>query len=253
MDDEDFLAAVEADNANVPVEEPQEAPETPAEPEAQPEAVEPAPEPANPLQPPVLDTKPEPGVVPITVMLDEREKRQKLEQELAQLRASQQQPEPQQVPDMFEDPEGFRIYQQQVASQATLNAKLDISEEMARDKFGDEVVDKARDWALQQSKIRPGFYQELIQQRNPYRYAVEQYRREEIASQVTPDDFAQFQAWKAAQAALTQAPAAAAPVPPDAPRSLPPRSLASAPSAGGVMTEPEPTEQDIFEGAIPKR
>lgn len=251
MDEDDFLAAVEADNTNTPVEEAE--PVTPVEPAAEPVAAEPTPEPepANPLVAPVVDLKPEPGFVPITSMLDEREKRQKLEAELAQLRASQQQPEPQQIPDVFEDPEGFANYQRQAAQQATLNAKLDISEEMARDKYGDEIVDKARDWALQQIHTRPGFYQELIQQRNPYRHAVEQYNREQIASQVSPSEFTEFQAWKAAQAQLQSAPAAV-PAPPNTSRELPPRSLASAPSAGGVLTEVEQTDDEIFAEVIPK-
>lgn len=250
MDDEDFLAAVEADNANVPVEEPKE-PETP-EPEAPAEVVEtPTEQPASPLEAPIVEAKPDPGFVPITSLLDEREKRQRLEADLAQLRAQQQQPQAQEVPDVFD--ENYGAYQEQRAQTAALNSKLDISEEMARDKFGDEAVDQARDWALEQSRARPGFYQELIGQRNPYRYAVEQYRREQIASQVSPDDFAEFQAWKAANVALhapQPSPVAAQPL---ASRELPPRSLASAPSAGGVTTEVAQSDEEIFAEVLPKR
>jgi hypothetical protein len=253
MEDEDFLAAVEADNANVPVEEPTPEPPVEAVPEPEAAPAEPVqPEPASPFTPPVVEAKPDPGFVPITAMLDERERRQKIEAELAQLRASQPQQQPQKIPDMFEDPDGFQTYQAQVAQTATLNAKLDISEEMARDKFGDEAVDQARDWALQQSQTRPGFYQELMQQRNPYRYAVEQFRREQIASQVSLTDFEQFQAWKAAQAAL-QNPEPANPAEPIPPRTPPPRSLASAPSAGGVLTEVEQSDEEAFNEVIPKR
>lgn len=254
MDDEDFLAAVEADNLNLPVEEPREPVTEPAvqpEPEAAP--AEPVPEPANPFATPVVEAKPEPGFVPITSMLDEREKRQKLEAELAQIRASQQQQQPQPIPDRWEDPDGHDAYQQALAERAITNVKLDLSEEVAREKFGDELVDKAREWALQKARTHPSFGQELLQQRNPYRYAVEQYNREQIASQVSPDDFAQFQAWKQAQAQL-QAPAPAAePAPPDTPRTLPPRSLASAPSAGGVLSEVEQSEEEMFAEVIPKR
>lgn len=248
MDDEDFLAAAEADTA--PVEEPKVEPEAPVEPqEPTPEAVEPAPEPANPFTPPVVEAKPDPGFVPITAMLEEREKRQaeKARADALEARLAAQQ-QPAAIPDQWEDPEGYAAHQQSLR----ISDKLDISEEMARDKFGDEVVDQARDWALQQAQTRPGFYEELIRQRHPYKHAVELFKREQIASQVTPDDFAQFQAWKAAQAQLQAAPATA-PATPNQPRTLPPRSLASAPSAGGVMTEVIPTEEEMFEAEFPKR
>jgi hypothetical protein len=244
MEDEDFLAAVEADNAGAPVEEPVV---TPAEPEPTPEAKPQPEESANPLVPPVVEAKPDPGFVPITSMLDEREKRQKLEAELAQLRASQQQPQPEPVPNMFEDPEGFQAYQQQFANQTAINVKLDLSEDMARQAHGDELVDQARDWALQRFQSIPGFQAHVLGQRNPYGFVVQEYRKAQIADQITPEDLAQFQAWKTAQAQIqTPAPPTAA-APPNSPRSVPPRSLASAPSAGGVMTEVEQSDQEIFE------
>lgn len=242
MEDEDFLAAVEADNANEPVTDPApepvvEAPEAPAEPELP----APAAEPVNPLTPPVVDVKPDPGFVPITVVLDEREKRQKAERELEQIRSQQPQPQAQPIPDPLDDPEGYANY----AHSAALHVKLDMSEEFVRQHKGDEIVDKARDWALEQFQLRPGFQQEVFNQRNPYGYIVQQYEREQIASTVTADDFAQFQAWKQAQAQLTtqQQPAATAASPSPA---APPRSLASAPAAGGMNTEVAQSDDEIF-------
>lgn len=246
MEDEDFLAAVEADNANEPVTDPApepvvEAPEAPAEPELP----APAPEPVNPLTPPVVDVKPDPGFVPITVVLDEREKRQKAERELEQIRSQQPQPQAQPIPDPLDDPEGYANYQSSAAHSAALNVKLDMSEEFVRQTKGDEIVDNARDWALEQFQLRPGFQQEVFNQRNPYGYIVQQYEREQIASTVTADDFAQFQAWKQAQAQLTtqQQPAATAASPSPA---APPRSLASAPAAGGMNTEVAQSDDEIF-------
>lgn len=234
MSDQDFLddlndEADAAEGVQAPVAEQEPvAVEQPAEPVAQ--------EPAPP------EPKPEPQHVPITALLDERDKRKAMEAELERLRAAQA-PQPEfTIPDMFEDPDGYSNYQQQVAQQATLNAKLDISEEMARDKFGDEEVETAKNWALQQFAARPGFQQEVLRQRNPYRFVVEQYKREQIATQVTPDDFAQYQAWKAAQSQL-QAPATPAPV-------APPRSLATAPSAGSISTEPVQTDEEMFKEII---
>lgn len=196
--------------------------------------------------PPVAEQpKPEPQHVPITALLDERDKRKAMEQELERLRAAQQPAQTVEAPDMFEDPDGFAAYQQQMSYQTTLNAKLDISEDMARDKFGDEKVETAKNWALQQFAADPAFQKKVLSQRNPYRFVVEQYDREQMVSQVTPDDFAQFQAWKAAQ---TQLEAQTKPTPP----AVPPRSLASAPSAGGISTEPIPSEEEMFADVIRK-
>lgn len=226
MDDSDFLDGIGSMEEEVATSEP----ETVVEPVA--------PEPEPIASEPVAEVKPEPQHVPLTAMLDERDKRKALEAELERLRAAQQPQERPSVPDMFEDPDGYTAYQAQVHQQQVINTKLDLSEDMARDKFGDEKVEAAKAWALQMFQTRPGFQQEVLSQRHPYKYAVEQYEREQIATSVTPDDFAQFQAWKLAQNQIqeTQTPAKVAP----------PRSLASAPSAGGINAEVAPTDEEIF-------
>ena len=229
MDDGDFLDEIET---NEPVIE--QVPEVTPEPEPVVETV----------VEPVVEQPKEPQHVPITALLDERDKRKNLEQELERIRAAQQPQAQPSAPDMFDDPEGYTSYQHQIQSQALLNSKLDISEEMARDKFGDDKVNAARDWALSLFQNRPGFQQEVFSQRHPYKYVVEQYEREQIASQVTPDDFAQYQAWKLAQSQIQPAPQ---------PQQAPPRSLASAPSAGGIATEVAPTEEEIFAGAFDRK
>lgn len=218
-----------------------EAPQEPVAPEPEAEAVpEPTPEPVVEPQP---EAKPDPQHVPITALLDERDKRKALEAELEKFRTAQQPPQEQpKVPDMFDDPEGFAAYQRQLVEQNTVNTKLDISEEMARDKFGDEDVDKAKEWALAQFAARPGLQQEVLRQRHPYKYVVEMYRKEQIASQFSSDDYAEFQAWKAAQSAVQQQ---TKPI-----VQAPPRSLASAPSAGSIVTEVEPTEEEAFAQAF---
>ena len=195
----------------------------------EPEAEHPAETPAEPPVATPEPAKPEPGHVPISAMLDERERRQKLEAELARFQAQQTPPEPLDV----YDPEQMAAFQQQ----QVINTKLDISEDMTRDKFGDELVDQARDWALQRFNANPTYQAEVLRQRNPWKYVVEQYQRDQIASQVSLDDFQQFQAWKAAQGQLAQQ--TAAPLAADPPSVQPPRSLASAPSAGS-STQPKP-------------
>lgn len=252
-DDEDFLAAVEADNANETVTEP--APEPVVE---APEVKEELPQPAV-EEPPVAQVAPEPEaapqkapvMVPIGVLHEVRDELKQVKQKIATYEQAQQPAPNVEIPDMLDDPEGFANYQAVTFQNATLNVKLDMSEELVRQSKGDELVDKARDWALDQFQRRPAFQQEVLGQRNPYGYLVQQYEREQIASTVTADDFAQFTAWKQAQAGLTQqqqAAPAATPTPP----AIPPRSLASAPSAGGSVADAVQTDQDIFEEVIPK-
>lgn len=212
--------------------------------EATPEAAGPEPV-AEPVAeesaaPPIVTpepAKPDPGFAPIGALLDERDKRKQLEAELARYQAQQPAPEP---IDIY-DPEQLAAFQQQ----QVINTKLDISEDMTRDKFGDELVDKARDWALQRFNQSPAYQAEVLRQRNPWKYVVEQYQRDQIASQVSLTDFEQFQAWKAAQAQLTQQ-TPAAPVAAIPPSVQPPPSLASAPSAGSsTAPKPDPVQEKL--------
>lgn len=203
------------------------APKSEAAPEPQPEAPQPAPVQAQP-------ERPEPGHVPITALLDEREKRKQLEAELASFRNQHMQASPQIDP--MENPAAF-------TQQVVLNARLDLSEEIARGKHGDEVVNAARDWALQQFRNRPAFQQEVLSQRNPYEYVVQQFNRDKIASEVSLSELEQFKAWKAAQAQLQAQQQAAPAAPPTT--SIPTPSLAAAPSAGGD----KPGAMPMHEGA----
>ncbi len=179
-----------------------------------------------PVAAPVVEAKPDPGFVPISVLLEERDKRKAAEALAQQYRPQQQDPQP--IPDVLDDPEGFGRSLTSAAANQVLNVKLELSEDVARDKFGDAVVDAARDWAVAQFQARPGFQQQVLSQRNPYKFVVEQYQREQVASELTPDDVAQFKAWKAAQAQVAQQPTQ--PIP--AAVTPPPQSLVSAPSAG---------------------
>lgn len=225
MEDEDiFGAAPVAQEAEAP-------PVVVSDPEP---VVDPAPEPVDEQveTPPAIEpAKPEPGYVPLAALLDERDRKKQLEAELARYQAQQTPPEP---VDVY-DPEAMAAWQQS----QVLNTKLELSEDMTRDKFGDELVDKARDWALQRFQQNPAYQQEVLRQRNPWKYVVDQYQRDQIASQVDLTEYEQFKAWKAAQATLAQQPA---PVAAQTPPSQPPRSLASAPSAGNT-TQPKPAPE----------
>lgn len=166
------------------------------------------------------------GYVPLATVLDTRDKlkeerqaRQKLEEQLRVYQAPPPSPD---------DPD-YVSHQLQQTQMAVASARLDMSEDNARDKFGDETVDAAKEWALQRFSENPAFQAEVLGQRNPYGYAVQQFQRQQALGKLgDPSEVEGYLAWKAAQAGQAAAPAAV----PETP-AIPSRSLASAPGAGG--------------------
>lgn len=224
----------------------------PAEPSSTP-AQTPAPEPVNPEpaqapvvpEAPVVIAPPEPqpassvppGHVPLAALLDEREKRKadrdrlaKLEQELNAARS-----QPQDVPDMFSDPDGYRARQEQLIRQETWNVRADLSQAFAEQQFGKEKVDEAV--AEFMAKCPPGSPHalELLQQRNPYGYVMQWHDQQKMLAD--PDAFVRRRAAElglipqAAQT-LSQPPAASQQPAPQRPSI--PMTIANAPSAAGV-------------------
>lgn len=253
MDEDDFLAAVEADNAAGVEGVQEEASQPTPEPQAEPEPA-PIPEPVaqQPAPQPEPEARPEPQHVPLSAMLDERDKRKAMEAELARYRQQEQQQQPIEAPDMFADPDAYAAFQDQKVQQALYQTNLQWSQRIAAIQYGEETVNEASKWAFDKCNSDPYFNAKVASSADPIGYAVQEWKREQIASQVSPDDFAQFQAWKAAQAQLqaSQPHTAATPV---TSRATPPRSLASAPSAGGVMTEVEQNDQEMFDEVMSKR
>jgi hypothetical protein len=190
--------------------------------------VSPAPEPAPTAEPPQ-----EQPMVPLAALHETRDKVRDLEARLAAMQPKQPAPQPAlgPAPDMFEDPDAYQAWQQQQIVNATLN----LSEEITREKYGDELVDAAKTWATEQFQTRPGFAQEVLSQRNPYGYAVKQYQKQQSLSQLgdDPTEIQAYLAWKQAQQAQPVAASAAATPPPQ----RPPQSIASAPSAGGLQAQ----------------
>lgn len=235
MEDEDFLAEIGKDDDAVTTEQPAEpVVETPAEAEPEPVAVEPAPEPV----------KPEPGFVPFAAVLDERDKRKELQAEIERMRQAQPAAQPHPIPDMFEDPEGYTTALAQTFEQRIYQTQLQMSDRFAQNQYGEELTTAAKQWAFEKCNQDPHFNAKVRESGDPVGYAVKEYQRDQIASSVTPDDFQQFMAWKQAQAGLTPAPAA--PIDNPSPAKPPPRSLASAPSAGPAAAEPVQSDEEIF-------
>lgn len=229
MDNLDFLDSASAEDVATPA-EPVEAPTV--QQEAAPHSVE------QPEGGPIRDDQgrfaPKQTQVPLSALEQERTRRQAAEEQLRQYSAQRE------VPDVFTDPEAFAAFQQEQAANIALTVKLDISEDMARSKHGEGVVDQARDWALAKYATNPAFRQEVLSHRNPYEYVVSSFKREQLFAEVTPEDLEQFRAWKAKANPLNQQQAQAAPQP-----VAPPRSIASVPNAGGS----QPGAQPIYDGA----
>lgn len=210
------------------------------EPQSEPAAAEPQPE-AQPRGPdgrfaPVdggteraEPNTPPPGYVPTTALQAERERRQAVEEQLRQYQAQ----EP--APDFWADPEGFAAQQQQLVAEATLKVKLDLSEDMARSKYGDESVTAAQEWAQSRFAQSPAYQQEVLSQRNPYEFVLQAYTREQAVAGLSNEELAEFRQWR--QTRQPANPLAASP-PSSTPVKPPPESIATATPAGGAAHVP---------------
>lgn len=208
------------------------------EPVPEPVAAEPAPEPAPPPQP--APEPVQPGHVPITAMLEERDKRKALEERLRQYEAQQAQ---RQAPDPYEDPAGYEAYRDQAIEQRILNERLNFSERLARRDHGPETVEKAREWAIGRFQEDPLYYQRIMGQADPYDAVVQDYKREQVFANLKDNDLDAFLAWKSGQGSPSPHPIAA-PLAAQPQFVAPPRSLASAPAAGS----PKPGEHPVGPG-----
>lgn len=226
-------ASQETQEAPPEVQEPEQAQEPVAEPE-QSETGEPE------AAPPVAEMKEEPHSVPITAMLDEREKRQDMQRELEQTRREMQQlqaqmrqkQEQQPAPDWFEDPAAAATYQAQQMQQQMQSQALRTSQFFAEREFGKELVDEAMSFFDQ----NPQLSQQFLGEPSPFHAAVEFFKGHKAKEEIGSDP----EAWKAEQREKIRAdlmaelqaqqPATPAPV-------RPPASLSKAPATSGNPNE----------------
>lgn len=220
----DFLDETQAtepeQDAPEAVEPEQSAPEPIAEPEPTGEELE--------ATPPVAAEE-KPNYIPVTALLDEREKRQKAERELEELRRwreqqerqSRQQQQPK--PDFFDNPE-------QAISQHVTAVKLQQSRFLAEREFGEDLVKEAYAYFDQ----HPQESQALINHPSPFHAAVEHYRRQKFLAEVNdPDKWREAERERIRQEILAEA-QATQPSKPNAP----PPSMSKAPAAGGNAIAP---------------
>ena len=210
---------VEMLEPELPVEEVQAETHEPIEPEAAAPIVEPEPTPQT--------HRPDAGYVPIGAVLDEREKRKALEQELAQYR-QRQQPE---AIDPFDDPQAFAAQQQGLVQQAIIQDRFERSNEDAVEKYGEDKVKAAVDWATSRAQQNPTFAAEYMGKTRPIQWIVQQHERDVLMADI--GDPSKLDDWFAREAAkrgysAQSAPAAAIPVVAPQPATPPvkvPRSL----------------------------
>jgi hypothetical protein len=173
--------------------------------------------------------------VPLATFLDVRDKLSAAEKEARDLREWRRQQEaratPVPVPDRYEDPEGYEAHQQATIATQMFVTRRDFSREIATIKHGEQVVNAAWEWGIGQCDRDPHFDAKVRASANPAEFVVAEWRRDQVASKVDPNEFEAFLAWKAsggAAAPANPAPTAAPTPAPAAPRP----SLAAAPSAG---------------------
>jgi hypothetical protein len=184
------------------------------------------------------DSRPEPrlrddGHVPISALLDEREKRQAeraqreaLERQVAEMRA-------------HATPQRELAPAEQLEV-ALYSQNLRASRRFAEREYGKATVAAVHDWAARRCDADPVFNLQMRSSDDPYEAACQAYNREQILRTVKPGDLAAFKAWQAASAkASADGPDArtvldSVPNPRSASSPPVPRSLATASGTGGA-------------------
>lgn len=243
--DEEAVAAPEPEaQADDPVVD------TPAEPqleEPQAEAVETG---EVEAAPPVAELEKESPHVPLTAILDEREKRQAAERQAQELEArlmqmQQQSAPPQQAPDMLDDPDGYNQFVQTQVNAAIQDVKLNQSEDMARYVHGDETVDAAFQ-AFRQAADQ-ATYQSIMAKRSPWMEVVNWHKDQQFRQEVGNDP----EAWRNAERERIRQELMAEIKPAVTPAAPPPPSLSKAGASGPTPTPAmnvPPTLNGLFNG-----
>lgn len=231
MEDKDGLAFLEETADEVQVED---APE--------PEQAAPAPEPEQTGEPEGVPPTPvaeEARAIPVTALLDEREKRQDAQRradeynrQLSETRAELQrlQTPKQEAPDWFEDPAKAAQFQNSQIEQQFHSRMLQQSKFLAEREFGTDTVNEA----VQFFDQHPQASQQFKEHPSPFHAAVEFYKRQKSLQEIGSDPEAYKQTLreqlrKEVEAEFRENGTISQPSKPKAP----PPSAASSPSVGG--------------------
>lgn len=251
---EQALEFLQLDNDLMPTTPPAEAPVENVPPPAvshstvQPPADQTVQPPASAASPatvaPPAPAAPAPGHVPLSAVLDEREKRQKAERELAALQAQIQPPK---TPDATSDPKGWQAAQDARMSKFELDTRMQMSGRFAAQHYGQDKVQAAMEWGATQNSDDPFFGSKFTAQADPYGWLVEQHRQAQTlgllggkTAEEWAIEYAASQGFVKPDGATNTQPAPAAPAPagvqPVRQQVAPPRSIASVTPAGATNT-----------------
>lgn len=138
--------------------------------------------------PPVADRE-DSKSIPITALLDEREKRQEAqrraeaaERRIAEIERRMSQ-KPQEVPDFYEDPDRRLQYEQHNIQQVLTKQKLEQSRFFAEKEYGADTVQAAYDYFDK----HPQMTREFIGQPSPFHAAVAAYKRMQVVEEIGED------------------------------------------------------------------
>lgn len=208
-----------------------EQPETMGEPEA-----------ATPAEP-----EPEPRHIPITALLDERDKRQRIEREAEELRqriaaieARNAKPAPQ-LPDLIEDPEGRLQAERQQMQQLVVQDRLQRSRYYAEKQHGAEFVNEVV--AFFNDPAHVAKTHEFLSHPDPMDAAIAYYQRQKAMQEIGPDPAAYRSKLEAEirEKLMAEMAQGVQPKP-----TAPPQSLASAAAAGGDKSAPVSGFKSLF-------
>jgi len=161
--------------------EPETMPETPAEPEvqAEPEAAEVTPEPKV-EEPKDVEPKDIPYAVFKSTRDDLKSQIDEMKREMAQAR--QPKPEPVKAPDLYEDPEGYQRFHSEQLNRVRMSTIADMSEVMAIEAHGQEVVEAAFEAAK-----AAGEAGRFINSRHPYGDMVKWHKQQQVIKEIGDD------------------------------------------------------------------
>lgn len=210
-------------------------------------------EPSPALSPPPGEQKAIPESAFVQMRKDFQKKIDALERQLNERAQSAtpkppaQEPPP---PDMFDDPQGYREWTNSQFEQRLQTSRLDTSEVIARQQFGDEKIDTALE-ALKSSGDQAA-WQRILNEKHPYGALIKWHEKHQVMSQI--EEAGGLEALIAAELAK-RAPQQPAPgqvqeQPKPAPVTPPP-SLAKG-GAGNTATV-EPSEEEDFRSVFSKR